>query len=762
MRVGPGVRRRAVPQTARALLAVGTLAASVTVGAPAGASTGSLPDVVVTAPLPGADAAAAEVPANVQRLNADRFDRGRAHSVAEALSQLGASVTLNDTQGNPFQPDLNFRGFAGSPVLGTPQGVSVFVDGVRVNEVFGDAVNWELVPQAAIAAVEVSPGSNPVFGLNTLGGAIVVTTRRGSDAPGVRLETEGGSFGRRVASAAAGAAGERLDGFLAGETFDDDGWGDHNPSRVRQLFAKAGYRAGVHEVTASATYAHGDLSGNQTLPRSWLSTPRESYTWPDVQRNEMVRLDLAASHRLGDGWTLTEQAYYRRVRTAIANSNVSDAFDPGAPAGPGNAPTGNLFEHLDQERPGLAVQVAGRGRVGGRANALVAGLAVERGTSRFLQFDQPAGAARDTSSDAPTELKTSLGATTRTVGAYVSDTIALAARSFANLAARYDEARVALDDRLGTSLDGRHAFRRLNPAVGLTHGVGRGLTLYVRYEEGMRTPTPVELTCADPQAPCTLPNAFAADPPLRAVLARTFEAGARGPLGEHAAFTAAAFSTQLDDDIQFVSSGGVGVNAGYFRNVGRTRRRGLELALDAAAGGLSVAARYTLLDATFRTPLVLASPDNSTASALGCPTCLEIAVRPGDRIPGVPRQVAKLELRYARGPWGAGLTATGQSGTYARGDENNLDANGPLPGYAVVGLDGYRELGRRWRVFVRADNVFDRRFYTFGLLGRNAFTGPGRTFDPSGEGRPEQFRTVGAPRGLWVGVSYRTAGSDPR
>ncbi len=73
--------------------------------------------------------------------------------------------------GNPFQPDISFRGFSASPLLGTPQGVSIFQDGVRVNEPFGDIVNWDLIPQSAIASIQLIPGSNPAFGLNTLGGA---------------------------------------------------------------------------------------------------------------------------------------------------------------------------------------------------------------------------------------------------------------------------------------------------------------------------------------------------------------------------------------------------------------------------------------------------------------------------------------------------------------------------------------------------------------------------------------------------------------
>jgi outer membrane receptor protein involved in Fe transport len=355
-------------------------------------------------------------------------------------------------------------------------------------------------------------------------------------------------------------------------------------------------------------------------------------------------------------------------------------------------------------------------------------------------------------------LATSLAASARTAGLYVTDTLALADSLFLNLAARYNEASLTLADRLGTALNGEHRYGRLNPALGTTFHPSPALTLYARHERGMRVPTPVELTCADPNAPCSLPNAFAADPPLAAVIARTSEIGARGALGAHASFTATAFRTQLDNDIQFVSSGGGSVSAGYFRNVGQTRRQGLELGLDGRAGHLSLGMHYTLLEATFRSPLVLNSPDNSTAGGLSCSACREIAVQPGDRLPGIPRQIAKLRAEFGAARYALGVTIIAQSGQYARGDENNRDVNGMLPGFVLVNLDGRLELGGAWSAFVRIDNLFDRAFYSFAALGENVFTAPGERFDPSGASwRAEQFRSVGAPRGAWLGIAYRPA-----
>ena len=750
------VRRRASTLFAIPGMALATGMGSAWAGDSGVASSSSLEEVVVIAPLPGADLLLSEVPANVQRVTASQLDRGRTLNAADALNQLVGSVNINDTQTNPFQPDVNFRGFTGSPILGTPQGVSVFVDGVRVNEAFGDSVNWELIPQSAISSLEVTPGSNPVFGLNTLGGAIIVTTKRGFDETGTGIDLEGGAFGRRQAEFDLGAHGEKWDYFLAGTLFNDDGWAQHNPSRVRQGFGKLGYRDGVNDVTLSVTYANSSLEGNQTLPRSWLANPLQAYTWPDTQADEMAFVDLSGSHQLGAQWTLSENVYYRKVSTNVLNSNVNNDFDPTVPVGPGNQPTGNAIEQLDQYRPGAAIQLVGRADIGGHRNTLIVGAAYDRGTMNFWQYSQEAGNSRDTSSTGPLSLGTQLHAANYIGGVYFSETWSLTKRWSVNASGRYNDAGVTLEDRLGTALNGHHTFERFNPAVGVTFSPSKSLTAYARYEEGMRVPTPVELTCADPTAPCSLPNAFSADPPLKAVVAKTFEMGARGTLGSRLAYTAAVFRTNLDNDIQFISSGGGAVSAGYFQNVGQTRRQGIELGLEGKTGGLFGSLHYTYLEATFRTPLVLNSPDSSAATAISCATCTEIQVVPGDRIPGSPRHVVKARAQYELSRFGIGLTAIGQSSQFARGDESNQDVNGALPGYVLVNLDAHYDFAPGWSIYARVDNLFDRRYYTFATLGQNVFTGPGQSFDATGTTwQSEQFRAVGVPRGVWLGVSYR-------
>jgi outer membrane receptor protein involved in Fe transport len=278
-------------------------------------------------------------------------------------------------------------------------------------------------------------------------------------------------------------------------------------------------------------------------------------------------------------------------------------------------------------------------------------------------------------------------------------------------------------------------------------------------------PTPIELTCADPNAPCKLPNNFLADPALKPVIARTLETGARGTLGSAGdgnrtgtgtgigvalGWSVAVFRTELTDDIQFISAGGAAVNAGYFQNVGKTRRQGLEMSATTRAGNWSVTGRAAWLDATFRSAFAANSPANSSADANGA-----IRVAPGNRIPGIPRNTLKLRGAYDAGQrWSAGLNLVWTGPTFARGDENNQDINGRVPGWTVVNLDGTFHVTGALEIYGRLNNVFDRTYATLGVLGENFFQGPGNTFDGTNPVN-EQFRGLGTPRALWVGVRYR-------
>jgi outer membrane receptor protein involved in Fe transport len=744
------------PALLRAVVAIAVAIPSVTYAADDTAPVVKLPpiEVIGTTPLPGLGAPLRDVPNNVQFYTSKDFDRQRQPSLTDFLEQNPTSVSINSAQGNPFQPDISFRGFTASPLLGLPQGLSVFQDGVRINEPFGDIVNWDLVPQSAIATLQLLPGSNPVFGLNTLGGALAIYTKRGRDYPGGDVQVYGGSFGRKAFEFEQGGAHDRWDYYVTGNYFDENGWAEHNPSRVKQLFAKAGYQTDRTDAQLSVTAADNTLQGTQTLPLSFLDNIRQAYTFPDININRLAMVNFTATHALSANVVLGGDAYYRKFRNENVSSNVNDEFGEVDPE------TGEISDVqaindrsvIDQRSYGAGLQATLTHDVAGRTNRFVAGISADYGRARFMQESQEAffTETREAVGVGDFALDTDANTRTRYFGVFFLDTLALSEQWALTVSGRYNSARVEIEDRTGEAplLNGTHTYRRFNPAVGITFNPNPALTAFGNYSEGMRAPTAIELTCSDPDAPCKLPNNFLADPELKKVVSRTIEAGLRGKWGGSTSWSAAIYRTELSDDIQFISSGAGATNAGFFQNVGRTRRQGLELATTTKLGAWSLSARYSYIDATFQSPFVESSPSNSSADENG-----SIGVSPGNRIPAIPPHTFKARLDYDGGQWSVGANVLYNSATYARGDENNQDVSGKVPSYAVVNLDARYTIMNGLELFARVNNVFDRRYANFAILGDNVFTGPNRTFDPDNAIK-EQFRGLGAPRGGWVGVRY--------
>jgi outer membrane cobalamin receptor len=186
--------------------------------------------VVGTTPLPGVEQPVDRVPAPVQTATAADLEKSGALDLSDFANRRLQGVHVNEMQGNPFQPDVNYRGYTASPLLGTPQGLSVYMDGVRLNQPFGDVVSWDLIPRMAIASAALMPGSNPMFGLNTLGGALAVTTKSGISSPGTTIQGSYGSDVRRAIDFEhGGSKNARFNWYLAATLFAEDGWRDDSP-----------------------------------------------------------------------------------------------------------------------------------------------------------------------------------------------------------------------------------------------------------------------------------------------------------------------------------------------------------------------------------------------------------------------------------------------------------------------------------------------------------------------------------------------------
>jgi outer membrane receptor protein involved in Fe transport len=717
--------------------------------------------VVGTTPLPGLATPLRDVPANVQIFGGRDLRQQQQTNLGDYLAEAPTGVTINSAQGNPSQADINFRGFTASPVLGTPQGLSAFIDGVRINESFGDGVNWDLIPASAISGIQLIPGSNPAFGLNTLGGALAVYTKSGSQYPGGNVELQGGSFGRRNVTAEIGGKRDDFDYFFTANALDDNGWAEHNPSRIRQAFGKLGWQTDTSDLDVTLTLTDNTLEGVQALPLSFMDDIRKAYTFPDRNTNKLAFLTVKGSRYLSDDLILGGNAYYRQYKNTNYSSNSNDAYDATNtdPAIAAFYPALNDLSVIDQDSYGFGLQLTSSGRIAAKENRVAVGFSADLGRATFTQDSQYATFTADRGTFASPDpiLGTFVRATdaetrNRYLGLFVADTLKLTEAWTLTLSGRYNRAWVKVADQSGTALElnGEHTYTRFNPAVGLNYSPQADFTAYASYNEGMRAPSPIELACADPNAPCKLPNNFLADPDLKKVVSRTAEFGARGKLTGGGEWSAAAYRTELQDDIQFISAGVGANNAGYFQNVGNTLRQGIELAVSKKFGGLTASARYGYVNATIESAFTVNSPNNSSADIAG-----DIQVTRGNHIAGIPQHNLKLRLQY---DWGdqatVGTSVVTSSSVYARGDENNQDVNGKIPGYSVLNIDGRYQITKGFEIFGRVANVFDRRYANFGILGQNFFNTPGRTFDAAAAA-PEQFRGPGAPRGAWVGLRYQ-------
>ncbi|HEU4708891.1 MAG TPA: TonB-dependent receptor, partial [Methylophilaceae bacterium] len=548
-------------------------------------------EVVSTTPLPGIGTPIDQVPSNVQTASGKELQEQHVLDMSEFINNNLGSVTITDGQVNPYMPDVFFRGYTASPLAGAPQGLSVFQDGVRINEPFGDTVNWGLIPHTAISSINLIPGSNPVFGLNTLGGALAIHTKSGAQYPGLVMEASGGSWGRKSFNASYGAAKDNKDFFITGNFSSEDGWRDHSPSQVNQIFSKIGWQNDTTDLDLSISLAHNNLEGVQALPKSWMNTPEQGYTFPDIVENRMQMINLKGSHFLNDENLLAGNVYIRKSRINNFASNTNDCFNSTETAA-GEACDQTLPEPVDitaqgsneqsetaQLGYGFDAQYSFLGDAFKHKNQFTVGTSVDHGRTDYTAAEQTTTfVGRAATPTGEFEDETDITTENTYFGLYATDIFSVTDKFHVTLSGRYNYIRIKLRDHMGPdentdkfvtgdSSSANHSFNRFNPAIGFNYNPSEALNFYGSYNEGMRAPTPVELSCADPLTPCRLPTDFLADPPLKPVVSKTWEGGVRGAWSKDWKWNAGVFTSTLTDDIQFISSGN-SFNLGYFQNVG--------------------------------------------------------------------------------------------------------------------------------------------------------------------------------------------------
>ncbi len=751
--------------------------------------------VIGNAPLPGLGLPMNQIPANVQTADSKDMQRQQTLGLADYLNNNFSGVNVSESADNPLQLDINYHGFTASPLLGTPEGLSVYVDGVRVNESFGDTVNWDLIPESAISTVTLMSGSNPVFGLNTLGGALSVQTKSGHDNPGTELQGYGGSFGRRSFQGETGGEVGPFDYFVTGNYFDETGWRDISSTRVWQGFGKVGWQNDKTDIDLSYTYADTSAYGDGATPLSLLYFRREQTYTPDFTRNLLNFVNLTGTQFLTEHLLLSGNAYYRNLITGTHNGNINDNYLDDAYAGPPIdcsaaattpaelafcAPSQSATSRLVQRTAGFGVQLTDSQDVFGWKNQAILGADYDDSQDTYAQTFQYGMLAPNhlpiyEVNPFNNETVISLSGSNKIFGLYLTDTLSPSQLLHITASFRYNNSTETLngytvDTDVGdvgdgfdtaTPLVGDHSFNRINPALGFTITPTDSTTYYADYNEASRAPSVIELGCANPAEPCGLPNDFASDPDLKQVVARTVEVGLRGNRADQRLnWSADIFHTLNSNDIQFVATS---TNAGYFDNVGSTRRQGLDLGVGGKEGKLNWHLAYSYVDATFQSSFQVNAASNSTADADG-----NILVRPGDRIPLIPQHTGRLVLDYEPNKqWDVGGNLVVASGSYLHGDENNANqaggtnaagafisptGTGWIPSYAVVNLQGTYHITKHAEVFARLVNVLNKEYSTAGFLTTNSFNPNGTfRFNPT-DWTNENAVSPAQPRAIWAGV----------
>ena len=635
---------------------------------------------------------------------------------------------------------------------------------MRINEVFGDTVNWDLIPSTAINSIAVVTG-NPLYGLNALGGAINVTMKDGFGFQGVESDTRVGSYGRFQEFLQLGKQVDNFAAYAAVEGIWDQGWRQFSPSEVRRAYVDLGVKDKDTELHINFTGAENALGAVGPTPVQLLGQDYTAvWTNPQTTNNELAMVSANGSTKLTNTVTLSGVAYLRSYHQQRVDGNVSEVT-PCTGQNSDGTPNGNdtnllclqtvsgteqyvldqkgrtintgqyygpndVIGEIDRTTNntnsyGGSLQATSKDKLFEHSNILIAGGSVdhgdvkttssaELGTINLQNFNITGNGLFLTSplDIAPVDLKI----TTNYYGLYFYDSFDVTSALTATVGGRYNYEEIDLRDQLnlpGSSLSGDHVYTRFNPMAGATYKVNANLSVYGGYAEANRAPTPAELACADPAQPCLLQNFLVSDPNLQQVVSKTWQGGFRGhfsPFGYgNVDWTAGLFHTQNFNDIYNVTSPIIRTR-GFFTNAGETLRQGVEASARYKMEGLTVYANYAYVDATFLNNLTLPSPNNPFADADG-----NIIVHPGDHLPTIPPHRLKMGFDYSlTDAWSVGADVVLASSQYFFGDEANQ--NPQLPGYGVVNLRTSYEFQKGVVIYALINNVFDHKYATYGTF----------------------------------------------
>src|SRR5271157_2975434 len=742
-----GRRARMARLTGCGSLCAALFAAAIT---HASAETIELPtfDVVATTPLGGGEIDVAKSPFAVWQTSSQDIQTFNDTTITETLARSAPGVSVGSVSGNEFQPDLFYRGFDATAVTGTPQGLAVYQNGARINEAFGDVVNWDLIPANAIDKTTII-AANPIFGLNALGGAVTVTMKNGFTWQGFEADLEGGSFYRAQEQIQYGKQVGNYSVYLAASQINDGGWRVAEASQLTNFYGDVGYKANGFESHLQLTAGNTQFGASAYTPLQELQSNWGSvYTVPQTTQNQMAMLAWTGNYAYSNTLSFQGGLYFRAFNQQHVDGNSTDV----SPCPPFSCLNGNpvhdtlggiipdisqggtldLGEDDDNQTQSRSVGVSGQvvdtDKIWGRDNTLTVGTSLDYGWTHYIGNSQlgtinfvnnsfPLTASPYIIDEPDSFLNPiDVKANNTYVGAYALDTFNATDRLTLTGGARFNFAGISLEGTNDALLSGYSDYFHLNPTLGLTYKITPDINFYAGYAMTNRTPTPLELGCASPTDPCIIDNFLSSDPKLKQVVGQTFEVGFRGqnalapwgPQWGKLQWSAGLFRTTRNNDILPLQSPANGF--GFFSNVGTTLRQGAEVSVQWTGDRWSAYANYTYINAVYLTTFLEPSPFNPSADANGL-----IPISNGTPIAGIPRNTLKVGFDYAvTDRWRVGADMVAASGQVIFGNENG--ALTQVPGYAVFGVHTSYQIGKQLQIYGLVQNLFDQRYYTAGAL----------------------------------------------
>jgi len=777
-----------------------------------------LPPVTVIAPSPLSAGDAGidrdKLPAMTQSLSADDVSRAESPNLTDILFQRIPGVSLSDPNGNRALQEIQYRGFAASPLQGRPQGLAVYLNGVRVNEAFGDTVNWDLIATNAVQRADVW-SSNPVFGLNALGGAVSLQMKSGFTYQGFEADVTGGSFGRIAGGLQYGARLGDFAVYVAAQGLRDDGWHDRSPADIGRLYVDLGWRndrAEVHLIGAAAKTAFGAAAAApvQLLDRDFRSV----FTTPQTIDNEMAMLALNGRYALSETWSLQGNVYGRGFRQAHVDGNAAEfercsnssspqfrdhlCLEDGGfprpspvttvfrdsfaildqhnnpipcPAGTGDACAAIPYGTIDRTETkavtvGLSVQATNTGDVVGHGNHFTVGASLDRGAVDFTARSRLGFINRDLSVTSTGPGAPGLGAIIHTLGDVGFGPVDVTATN--TYYGVYAVDTFDLAERLSITLGGRVnvATIRLRDQLGTSPELNGDAT-YRRFNPlaGVAyTIVPGVSAYAgyseSNRVPTPLENGCSN--PLRPCLLESFLV-ADPPLKQVVGKT---YEVGLRGDVR-VFDGALDWKLGVFRTdsvddivqvASVIRGRGsFQNVPETRRQGVEASVQYRSSRWLAYVGYSFTDATYQFTGRLPSPNNPfadvdgNVRVAAGKHIPGIPQHHAKLGLDYRVTPaWKVGGDIAVVGNQYFVGDDGNRNAK--LPGYWLANVRTSYQLSKNVELFALVNNLLDERYTLFGTF-----------FDPRGvanAGLPitltdHRTEVLGQPRSVYAGVRVR-------